>query len=54
MIVVDSKVLAYLYLPGDYTEAAERRYQRERNGTRRSCGAMSTETSWPDICGEAS
>ncbi|MDR3159702.1 MAG: type II toxin-antitoxin system VapC family toxin [Zoogloeaceae bacterium] len=29
MIVVDSNVLAYLYLPGDYTEAAERLYQRD-------------------------
>jgi predicted nucleic acid-binding protein len=27
MIVVDSNVLTYLYLPGDYTEAAERLYQ---------------------------
>jgi predicted nucleic acid-binding protein len=29
MIVVDSNVLAYLYLPCDYTEAAERLYQRD-------------------------
>jgi predicted nucleic acid-binding protein len=29
MIVVDSNVLAYLYLPGDYTEAEERLYQRD-------------------------
>jgi predicted nucleic acid-binding protein len=29
MIVVDSNVLAYLYLPGDYTEAAERLYQQD-------------------------
>jgi predicted nucleic acid-binding protein len=29
VIVVDSNVLAYLYLPSDYTEAAERLYQRD-------------------------
>jgi predicted nucleic acid-binding protein len=29
MIVVDSNVLAYLYLPGSHTEAAERLYQRD-------------------------
>ena len=29
MIVVDSNVLAYLYLPGDFTEAAERLLERE-------------------------
>ena len=29
MIVVDSNVLAYLYLPGDHTQAAERLYQRD-------------------------
>ncbi|SNR98136.1 Predicted nucleic acid-binding protein, contains PIN domain [Methylobacillus rhizosphaerae] len=30
MIVVDSNVLAYLYLPGEFTEAAERLLQREQ------------------------
>lgn len=29
MIVVDSNVLAYLYLPGDFTEAAERLLERD-------------------------
>lgn len=29
MIVVDSNVLAYLYLPGDHTGAAERLYQQD-------------------------
>ncbi len=29
MIVVDSNVLAYLYLPGDHTPAAERLYQQD-------------------------
>jgi predicted nucleic acid-binding protein len=29
MIVVDSNVLAYLYLPGEYTEAAERLLERK-------------------------
>lgn len=29
MIVVDSNVLAYLYLPGEHTEAAEHLYQRD-------------------------
>jgi predicted nucleic acid-binding protein len=29
MIVVDTNVLAYLYLPGDYTEAAERLLERD-------------------------
>ncbi|MFT4256254.1 MAG: type II toxin-antitoxin system VapC family toxin [Pseudoxanthomonas sp.] len=29
MIVVDSNVLAYLYLSSDYTKAAERLYQRD-------------------------
>lgn len=29
MIVVDSNVLAYLYLPGPFTDAAERLYQRD-------------------------
>ena len=29
MIVVDSNVLAYLYLPGPHTEAAERLYQQD-------------------------
>jgi predicted nucleic acid-binding protein len=29
MIVVDSNVLAYLYLPGEYTEQAERLLERE-------------------------
>lgn len=29
MIVVDSNVLAYLYLPSEYTEAAERLLERK-------------------------
>lgn len=29
MIVVDSNVLAYLYLPGEHTAAAERLLERE-------------------------
>lgn len=29
MIVVDSNVLAYLYLPGEFTEAAERLLERD-------------------------
>jgi len=29
MIVVDSNVLAYLYLPGEYTEAAERLLEQD-------------------------
>jgi predicted nucleic acid-binding protein len=29
MIVVDSNVLAYLYLPGDFTEAAEKLLERD-------------------------
>ena len=29
MIVVDSNVLAYFYLPGAFTEAAEQLFERE-------------------------
>ncbi|WP_457335645.1 type II toxin-antitoxin system VapC family toxin [Rhizobacter sp. P5_C2] len=31
MIVVDSNVVAYLYLPGDYTEAAESLLERDHD-----------------------
>ncbi len=30
MIVVDSNIIAYLYIPGEFTEAAEKLLERER------------------------
>jgi predicted nucleic acid-binding protein len=33
MIVVDTNVLAYFYLPGEYTEVAERLYERDPDWT---------------------
>jgi len=46
MIVVDSNVLAYLYLPGEYTSVAEALLEHDQIGLRRFFGEVNFETSW--------
>jgi predicted nucleic acid-binding protein len=50
MIVVDSNVLAYLYLPVPYTAAAEALLARSRLGRSvRYCGTANFATFWLNI-----
>ena len=50
MIVVDTNVIAYLWLPGKRTPAAERLSGRIPTGTRRFSGAPSSATCSPAAC----
>lgn len=49
MIVVDTNVLAYLYLPGEHTAAAETLLQQDL-GWRLTSGAANSATYWQDSC----
>jgi len=46
MIVVDTNIIAYLYLPTDLTGQAERLLESDPSGLSRSSGAASFAMSW--------
>ena len=49
MIVVDSNILAYLYLPGEFTEQAEKLMAEDSDWVAPRYGEASFLTSWPDL-----
>jgi len=52
LIVVDTNVLVYLYLPTEHTEKAEALLRQIGIGLRRCCGAASYAAFLRATCGE--
>jgi len=50
MIVVDTNILAYLYLPGEFTEAAESLLESDPDWAAPVCGAANSAISSPVMC----